>query len=78
MVICAVLLGLNTCIVEQERPSYLNQDNAPSHKAHPVIKWFDENEVRVVAWLSESPDLSSIEKFVADVEGKCAEIHHCI
>lgn len=40
---------------------YFQQDNAPCHKARLVIRWFDENRVKLLDWPAQSPDLSPIE-----------------
>lgn len=40
---------------------YFQQDNAPCHKAREVTRWFAENNVRVLDWPAQSPDLSPIE-----------------
>lgn len=37
------------------------QDNAPCHKSKQVLKWFQDNEVKLLEWPPQSPDLSPIE-----------------
>jgi hypothetical protein len=39
----------------------LQQDNAPAHTAIDTIKWFQENNLKVVRWSACSPDLNPIE-----------------
>lgn len=40
---------------------FFQQDNAPCHKARPVIAWFAENGIQLLDWPPQSPDLSPIE-----------------
>jgi len=42
---------------------YLQQDNAPCHKAHIISNWFLEHddEFTVLQWPPQSPDLNPIE-----------------
>lgn len=37
------------------------QDNAPCHKSHATMQWFEDNEVQLLEWPSRSPDLNPIE-----------------
>lgn len=39
-------------------------DSAPIHLAWGVTKWFDENDVKHVLWLSQSPDLNSVTRLL--------------
>ena len=36
------------------------QNNAPIHKAKIVAKWFKENVVKIINWLTYSPNLNLI------------------
>lgn len=40
---------------------YLQQDNDPKHRSKYTTAWFQENNVPVIWWPSESPDLNPIE-----------------
>ncbi len=37
------------------------QDNALAHTAKDTIKWFQENNLKVLRWPASSPDLKPIE-----------------
>lgn len=43
------------------QPSIFMQDNAPCHKAKKVISYLEEEEIRVMDWPAQSPDLNPIE-----------------
>jgi hypothetical protein len=37
------------------------QDNDPKHIANKTYKWFDDNNVEILDWLAQSPNLNPIE-----------------
>src|SRR4249919_1728143 len=37
------------------------QDNDPKHKAKIVMEYFDENDIELMEWPAQSPDLNPIE-----------------
>ena len=37
------------------------QDNAPCHKAKKVMAWFRDEDVPLIPWPAQSPDLNPIE-----------------
>lgn len=37
------------------------QDNDPKHKSKRAMKWFEDNEIEVLDWPPQSPDLNPIE-----------------
>lgn len=49
-------------LFEEDDPEYLlQQDNAPCHTSKKTLEWFSENNVPLISWPPQSPDLSPIE-----------------
>ena len=44
------------------------QDNDPKHTAKATQKWNKDNNVNVLEWLSQSPDLSPIQNLCLDLK----------
>ena len=50
------------CLEEKDQEDFVfQQDNAPCHKAHSIMEWFDEKGIRVLDHPPQSPDLNPIE-----------------
>jgi len=58
---------------------YIQQDNAPCHKARIISNWFPEhdNEFTVLKWSPQSPDLKPIEHLwdVVQRELRALDVH---
>ena len=46
------------------------QDNAPCHKAKHTMKFFSENQIKVLEWPAQSPDLNPIENIWGYIKRK--------
>ena len=50
------------------------QDNAPCHRAQYVTDWFEEQQVSVMSWPAQSPDLNPIENLWDHMERKLRDM----
>ena len=45
----------------EEDEQYFQQDNNPKHMSYKAQDWFDDNNIQVLSWPAQSPNLNPIE-----------------
>ena len=48
----------------------LQFDNDPKHRSLKALEFYKENNVRIIDWPSNSPDLNPIENILAKIKNK--------
>ncbi|KAI5152859.1 hypothetical protein ENBRE01_3070, partial [Enteropsectra breve] len=73
---------LSTClhesakILEVSDKFIFKQDNAPCHKSNYTSRFFTENEINVIEWPAQSPDLNPIENVWAYIDQRLEKKVH--
>ena len=57
----------------EDRERYFQQNNDPKHTSQLSTTWFSDNDVIVIPWPAQSPDINPIEHFWYHVKCKLQE-----
>ena len=57
----------------EEEERIFQQDNDPKHTSKRAQKWFEDNNIQVLSWPAQSPDISPIEHLWVHLKKKLNE-----
>ena len=63
-------------IMEQQEGLVFQHDGAPIHKSKITSEWLEENDISVLPWVDQSPDLNPIQHLWDQVDRKIREMDH--